>query len=228
MSDRSYADGFCKAAAAAGVDPVSLIKSARGPLKGDELRKAVHALADNGYIERRHTPLSTRLKEWAMPLLRDGHEHAYYTPSYPGDIPIRNKQYWDNRIRTEAVTAPSPIRVAQTLEKHMDGKDIPFGARKAVQRIKQLRPITHRLRNAMDKALWDVDPEAARYLWQTVGETAAQPRAAGGLTDALSGGTASGRIKLPAGLQAGRAAPAAGKANILKALSRLGRFMRFR
>ena len=83
MSKESYAKGFCKVAAAAGVDPVALAKFAQNtPLQGEELHKAVQTMAENGSIDTKNYP---PLPEGARP-----HLEVHYEPSFTGYTTTRD------------------------------------------------------------------------------------------------------------------------------------------
>lgn len=83
MSKESYAKGFCKVAAAAGVDPVALAKFAQNtPLQGEELHKAVQMMVENGSIDTRNYP---PLPEGARP-----RAEVHYEPSFTGYTTTRD------------------------------------------------------------------------------------------------------------------------------------------
>lgn len=223
-NQEAYARGFCKAAEAAGVDPVYLIKYAKsgsigsGPLKGDAARKAVQALYDRGYITEQYTPWTTRFVEWLKGKI-PGTAHWQYASNNPGLISILNEQG-----ATRATIVPSRLRTAQVLEKYPN--KMTYNDWGALNNVKAHRPISASAHSQMMDAIERANPEAAaRHGYNTVGKTAPKgSRVARGVTDALSEGVASGKVKLPA---ATKAAPGVARAARTARAARLGRIFKF-
>lgn len=220
MSKESYVNGFCKAAAAAGVNPVSLIKFAQngpagtGPLKGNAAREAVRGAFDKGHIIKMDTPKSVRAKEWLHNLLPWTSDWQYL-PNNPGYMIFGQKPGV-----TEAIAVPSPLRVAQTLEQNPQAMTSDDAI--ALSKVKDRRPISLYEESQMIDSVQRANPEAAhRISNRVIGTTAERERSAvRGLTEALSEGAASGKIKIPSARRVG-----VGNLNVL---SRLGKLLRLK